>query len=174
MANVGFQLLGGMIFTMPYLAPSGAIFRIYSMGSRNSSSVGLKVGASGIPKSLFCCERSSAWFGPPLRSTVDMSIPSARRALSGIAWLLPDGGPFRVPGIDGVVGFGLTGIIDGPGIGDAADVGGGAGGAVPPTTGGTTMLKAAGHCGPAIVDAICAVEAAEQRVSVMEVGDRVA
>lgn len=159
---------------MPYLAPSAAIFRIYSIGSRNSSSVGLNVGASGIPKSLFCCERSSAWFGPPLRSTVDKSMASARRALSGMAWLLPDGGPFRVPGIDGVIGFGLAGAIDGPGTGDAADVVGGAAGAAPPTTGGTTIVKTVGHCGPVIVDSICAVEAAEQRVSVMEVGGRVA
>lgn len=29
-----------------------------------------------------------------------MSRGSARLALSGIAWLFPDGGPFRVPGAD--------------------------------------------------------------------------
>jgi hypothetical protein len=29
-----------------------------------------------------------------------MSRGSARLALSGIAWLLPDGGPFKVPGAD--------------------------------------------------------------------------
>ena len=160
---------------MPYLAPSAAILRTYSIGSRNSSSVGLNVGASGIPKSLFCCERSSAWFGPPLLSTVDKSMASARRALSGIAWLLPDGGPFRVPGIDGVVGFGLTGVIDGPGIVSAAEaMAGRAAEMAPPITSGNAIWKVDGHCGPDIDNSIGALEAAEQRVSVMEVGGRMA
>ena len=165
-AKGGFQLCGGMIFTMPYLAPSAAIFRIYSIGSRNSSSVGLNVGASGRPNSRCGCVRSTAWSGPPLRSTVDRSIASARRALSGMAWLFPDGGPFKVPGIDGVISFGLSGFIDGPGMGDAVD-GGGMPGRGPPTTiGGAAISKASGRCGPVIVDSICSLAAAEQPVSV--------
>jgi hypothetical protein len=56
-----------------------------------------------------------------------MSRGSARLALSGIAWLFPDGGPFKVPGADmmGVfpfelttfgVGFGLSRMPSGIGI----------------------------------------------------------
>ena len=34
---------------------------------------------------------------------------------------MPDGGPFRVPGADGVVfGFGLGARLEGPGMGEAA------------------------------------------------------
>ena len=41
-----------------------------------------------------------------------MSRGSARLALSGIAWLFPEGGPFKVPGADmiGVFPLGLTGV----------------------------------------------------------------
>lgn len=82
-----------------------------------------------------------------------MSSGSARRALSGMAWLLPDGGPFRVPGADIDAGFGFAapGVVmmpvEGPAIGDdregakaAVGVPAGAGSA-----GGTTILKAHGH-----------------------------
>lgn len=48
-ASVGFQLSGGIILQMPYLLPSGLILRMYSIGSRNSSSVGRNVGASVRP-----------------------------------------------------------------------------------------------------------------------------
>lgn len=48
-ARVGFQLSGGIILQIPYLLPSGPILRMYSIGSRNSSSVGRNVGASEIP-----------------------------------------------------------------------------------------------------------------------------
>lgn len=72
-----------------------------------------------------------------------------------------------MPGIDGVFGFGLSGFIDGPGIGDAADVGRMPGMEPPPTGGGTAILKAGGRCGPVIVDSICSLEAAAQLVSVL-------
>jgi hypothetical protein len=85
---------------MPYLLPSGPILRMYSIGSRNSSSVGRKVGASEIPNKRSVLGSSLGWPGCPLLGTCDMSRGSARLALSGIAWLLPDGGPFNVPGAD--------------------------------------------------------------------------
>lgn len=88
MANVGFQPSGGMILAMPYFAPSGAILRIYSIGSLNSSAVGLKVGASGILCSLFLFVISGAAFFWPLRSTVDKSKGAERRALNGIGAVL--------------------------------------------------------------------------------------
>lgn len=58
-------------------------------------------------------------FGCPLRSTVDRSSGSALRALSGMEWLLPDGGPFKVPGAAGVVGLGFGARVEGPAMGDA-------------------------------------------------------
>ncbi len=143
-AKGGFQLSGGMIFAMPYLLPSGAIFLMYSIGSRNSSSVGLNVIASGILNTLVRCETSGAIVGCPLRSTVDKSSGSARRADSGIAWLLPDGGPFSVPGA--VIGTGLDDGLgvpsDGPAVGDpcgGAGVGG-SGGANGTATAGVAIL----------------------------------
>jgi hypothetical protein len=99
-AKVGFQPSGGIILQMPYLLPSGPILRMYSIGSRNSSSVGRKVGASEIPNKRSVLGSSLGWPGCPLLGTCDMSRGSARLALSGIAWLLPDGGPFNVPGAD--------------------------------------------------------------------------
>lgn len=48
-AKAGSHESGGMILQTPYFSPSGRIFLIYSMGSLNSSSVGLKVGASCKP-----------------------------------------------------------------------------------------------------------------------------
>ena len=99
-AKVGFQPSGGMILQMPYLLPSGPILRMYSIGSRNSSSVGRKVGASEIPNKRSVLGSSLGWPGCPLLGTCDISRGSARLALSGIAWLLPDGGPFKVPGAD--------------------------------------------------------------------------
>ena len=135
-----------MILTIPYLLPSGSILRIYSIGSRNSSSVGRNVGASGMPNSLFFFGSSLGKFGWPRRSTVDRSSGSARRALSGIAWLLPDGGPFSVPGA--VIGIGLVlvtdavGVVDGPGTGLGRMV---VMVAAVPVTGGTTIF-ATGEC----------------------------
>lgn len=99
-AKVGFQPSGGMILQMPYLLPSGPILRMYSIGSRNSSSVGRNVGASEIPNKRSVLGSSLGWPGCPLLGTCDISRGSARLALSGIAWLLPDGGPFKVPGAD--------------------------------------------------------------------------
>lgn len=123
-AKGGFQLSGGIIFAMPYLLPSGAILRIYWIGSRNSSSVGLNVGASGMPKTRLRCASSGGSVGCPLRSTDSMSRGSARRCDRGMAWLFPDGGPFSVPGA--VCGAGLAGFAfaaggvmpdDGPALG---------------------------------------------------------
>lgn len=85
-----------------------------------------------------------------------MSSASARRALSGIAWLLPDGGPCSVPGTAGVTVFvGIFGVAPGTveepatadGDGRAAGcitTGGGTG----PIFGGTTILMTHGHHGP--------------------------
>lgn len=87
-------------------------------------------------------------FGCPLRSTVDRSRGSARRALSGMAWLLPDGGPFRVPGADGVTGFGFGTLVDEPAIGDSLEAVAIAVTTGPPTAGGTTIVKVGGHEGP--------------------------
>ena len=103
MAKVGFQPSGGMILAMPYFAPSGAILRIYSMGSLNSSAVGLKVGASGILCSLFLFVISGAAPFSPRLSTVERSNGAERRALSGIGALL------RCAGVPGVVA--LAGIL---------------------------------------------------------------
>lgn len=58
------------------------------MGSRNSSSVGRKVGPSGILCSLVLFVISGAAFGCPLLSTVFKSRGSERLALSGIGALL--------------------------------------------------------------------------------------
>lgn len=76
----------------------------------------------------------------------------------------------RVPGIDGVFGFGLAGAIDGPGMGDAVD-GGGMPGTKPgpPTIAGAAILKACGRCGPRTSDSIGSLVAAEQPVSVAKV-----
>jgi len=83
-AKVGSQPSGGMILAMPYFAPSGAILRIYSIGSLNSSMVGLKVGASGMLCSLFLFVISGAAVFWPRRSTVDRSRGAERRALRGM------------------------------------------------------------------------------------------
>ncbi len=85
-ANPGVQFSGGMILQMPYFLPSGAILRMYSMGSRNSSSVGLKVGASCNPCGLILLFVSRWAKGWPRLSTLDMSKGGARRTLSGM-WL---------------------------------------------------------------------------------------
>lgn len=111
-ASVGFQLSGGMILHMPYLLPSGLILRIYSIGSRNSSSVGRKVGASERPNKRSFFGSSLGRPGCPRLGTADMSRGSARLALRGMAWLFPDGGPFKVPGAEiiGVLPLALGGI----------------------------------------------------------------
>jgi len=85
-ANGGFQLSGGMILQIPYFLPSGAILRIYSMGSLNSSSVGRKVGASGRPWGRTRLTGSFGALGWPRRSTVDRSRGAERRALKGTLW----------------------------------------------------------------------------------------
>jgi hypothetical protein len=144
MAKVGFQPSGGTILTMPYLLPSGAILRMYSIGSLNSSSVGKYVGASGMPNNLFFFGCSGGMFGWPLRSTVDRSSGSARRALRGMAWLLPDGGPFSVPGTRfGVAVFILDGAVGvlAPGEALLAEAVGTVGGAPLPTLGVATMAS---------------------------------
>jgi hypothetical protein len=92
--------------------------------------------------------------GWPLRCTVDKSSGSARRALSGIAWLLPDGGPFKVPGaVCFSIILGLPGVIIAGSDGDPVRghtavivvVGIAAATAVaPPILGGTTMMTAMG------------------------------
>lgn len=133
-ASAGFQLSGGIILQMPYLLPSVLILRIYSIGSRNSSSVGRKVGASDNPNKRFFFGSSLGRPRCPRLGTVDKSRGSARLALSGMAWLLPDGGPFKVPGAEmtGVLPFdagamgteeGLSRIPGGMGMGMAWNVG---------------------------------------------------
>lgn len=84
MAKAGFHPSGGMILAIPYLLASGAIFLMYSNGSRNSSSVGLKVGASCRPcgRTLLFVSRTAK--GCPRLSTVDMSRGGARRRLKGM------------------------------------------------------------------------------------------
>ena len=59
---------------------------------------------------------------------------------------MPDGGPFRVPGADGVTGFAFGTLVDEPGTGDIS--GAVAVTTIPPVAGGTTILKAVGHEGP--------------------------
>lgn len=59
-------------------------------------------------------------FGWPLRSTVERSSGSARRALRGIAWLFPEGGPLSVPGAAGSLCFDLDAEV---GTGDSVDMG---------------------------------------------------
>lgn len=99
--------------------------------------------------------------GWPRLSTVRRSSGSARRALSGMAWLLPDGGPFSVPGADCAAdlgGFGgpLVGVLLEPateGIGDMdwATWGGGGGkmgGAGAMACGIAIMVDVFGHGGP--------------------------
>jgi hypothetical protein len=86
MAKSGFHPSGGIIFAMPYFRPSGAIFRMYSIGFLNSSSVGLNVGASCSPCGRDGFESVSLdSVGCPRRSTVLRSRGSAWRALSGNA-----------------------------------------------------------------------------------------
>jgi hypothetical protein len=101
MANGGFQPSGGMILTMPYFLPSGSIFRMYSRGFLNSSSVGLKVGASCKPCGLeaFGGLGSFAALAWPRRSTVCRSSPGDFRALSGIKLLEDCDTPFPMPPI---------------------------------------------------------------------------
>ena len=67
-----------------------------------------------------------------------------------MAWLLPDGGPFKVPGAAGVVGFGFVVVLDGPAVGEDRETVVATG--VPPPTGGTAIAikKAAGHRGPEV------------------------
>ena len=83
MAKSGFQLSGGTTLHIPYLLALPDILLIYSIGSRNSSSVGLNVGASVKPCSHFLgCD--SEFEGCPRRCTVLISSGAARRALYGI------------------------------------------------------------------------------------------
>ena len=70
-------------------------------------------------------------------------------------WLLPDGGPLRVPGAVSFSGSFGAGVTDsGPGIGDVFTSGAGvdvvavAMIAGPPTLGGTTIFAICGHKGP--------------------------
>ena len=84
MAKAGFHESGGIILATPYFSPSGRIFLMYAMGSLNSSSDGLKVGASCNPCGLCLLCDSRAASGCPRLSTVDMSRGGARRWLKGI------------------------------------------------------------------------------------------
>jgi hypothetical protein len=70
-----------------------------------------------------------------------------------MAWLLPDGGPFRVPGADGVFGFGLGASVEGPGTGEAPS---GMGGTLVGTAEneGVAILVVSGHQGPEYVGCI--------------------
>ena len=83
-AKAGFHESGGMILATPYFSPSGRIFLMYAIGSLNSSSVGLNVGASCKPCGLVLLCDSRAASGCPRLSTVDMSKGGARRWLKGI------------------------------------------------------------------------------------------
>ena len=78
-AKAGSHESGGIILHIPYFSPSGRIFLIYSIGSLNSSSVGLKVGASCKPCGLtfFLALRTAD--GCPRLSTVDRSKGGALR-----------------------------------------------------------------------------------------------
>ena len=78
-AKAGFHESGGIILATPYFSPSGRIFLMYAIGSLNSSSVGLKVGASRRPCGLVLLCDSRAASGCPRLSTVDMSRGGARR-----------------------------------------------------------------------------------------------
>ena len=69
---------------IPYLLAFSEMLRMYAIGSRNSSSVGLKVGASCKPCGLFL-DGGSLAVGCPLRSTVFRSSGVAHRALFGKA-----------------------------------------------------------------------------------------
>lgn len=117
-----------------------------------------------MPKSLFflggCClegmemaGRRMAPNGWPLRSTVVRSSGSALRALSGIAWLLPDGGPFNVPGADCTAAFAFERALEVPGGGEpVAEVvvgtgkGDGEMAEPPPSSGGATILDNDERC----------------------------
>src|SRR2546421_9119909 len=81
-ANSGSQPLGGMILHIPYLLALSYMLLMYSMGSRNSSSVGVKVGASVTPFGLILGAGSRV--KGFLRSTVFISRGAARRALYGM------------------------------------------------------------------------------------------
>lgn len=82
-ANGGCQFSGGMILQIPYFLPSGAILRMYSKGSLNSSSVGRNVGASCKPWGRIRLLGSRGALGCPRRSTVDRSRGADLRALKG-------------------------------------------------------------------------------------------
>ena len=77
---------------------------------------------------------------------------------------MPDGGPFRVPGADGVAGFGLGALVDDIGMGD--DPEGVAAAIVPPVTGVAIIVQDVGHEGPVSVASICRLWDVEQYVSV--------
>jgi hypothetical protein len=81
-AKSGSQPVGGMILHIPYLLALSYMLLIYSIGSRNSSSVGVNVGASTSPCGLFLGGGSRV--KGFLRSTVFISKGAARRALYGI------------------------------------------------------------------------------------------
>lgn len=83
-AKAGFHESGGMILATPYFSPSGRIFLMYAMGSLNSSSVGLKVGASCKACGLVLLCDSRAASGCPRLSTVDISKGGALRWLKGM------------------------------------------------------------------------------------------
>lgn len=104
---------------IPNLLALSEILRMYSIGSRNSASVGLYVGASSNPYGL-ALEGGSRLAGSPLRSTERISRGGAWRALygnAGVAMLGP--APFiRVA--DGAFAVAVAG-------------------GTPPVEGGTTM-----------------------------------
>src|SRR5271156_5064813 len=81
-AKSGSQPVGGMILHIPYLLALSYMLLMYSIGSRNSSSVGVNVGASTSPCGLFLGGGSRV--KGFLRSTVVISKGAARRALYGI------------------------------------------------------------------------------------------
>src|SRR2546421_5417378 len=81
-AKSGSQPCGGMILHIPYLLALSYMLLIYSIGSRNSSSVGVNVGASITPCGLFLVGGSRV--KGFRRSTVFISRGAARRALYGI------------------------------------------------------------------------------------------
>jgi hypothetical protein len=81
-AKSGSHPVGGMILHIPYLLALSYMLSIYTIGSRNSSSVGVKVGASISPCGLLLGGGSRV--KEFLRSTVLISRGAARRALYGI------------------------------------------------------------------------------------------